>query len=98
MWLVITIIFSALLILPILVMFLDCWKKTVYPCFEISSNFYSSLNRLAHKNIESFTLFVNDNSFGREKASVLNEVVSKLPKLIGFTFVNMAEPIDYEDK
>lgn len=39
---------------------------------------------------------VKDNNFDRNKAQILYQIISSQPRLLGFTFINYAQGIDYK--
>lgn len=73
------------------------WKKIVYPQYEVNPEAYRAIaNFIANSPITNMNLDVVDNAFNGEKAGILLEVL-RTKSMVGFTLINHAEPLDYND-
>lgn len=59
-----TMIWGSIIILPLLFLCMDWWRRCTLPAFSISQNVYVSLGKLIRaSNIRNLTLNVTDNTF-----------------------------------
>lgn len=86
-----TLLSGSFCILPLFLMCCMCWKKIVYPHYELTQAAYQSVIDLIRifPSATHLTLSVTDNAFGAEKARMLYEALSS-SRIATFSFNNRA--------
>lgn len=91
-----TLVFGVCFIFPLFFLCCQCWKRMVYPAYEVSKEAYLMLIKLVQNTqLQVLTLTVYDNAFNKEKCEILFEMIRK-STLKSFNFYNKAVGFDYQ--
>jgi hypothetical protein len=90
-----TFIWGSIIILPLLLVCFNPWKRCVHAAYDIPESVYRSLSKLINgPNMRNLTINITDNLFDRQKAQILFQMVER-SGLRGLTLINSAGGYDF---
>lgn len=91
-----TIIWGSIILFPLILMCMDCWRRCTFAAWTIDPSVYMSLGKFIRgQNLRNITLVVADNTFDKTKAQILYNSLAESRSIKGFTFVNCCGPYNF---